>query len=65
MFPTVFSPKTRSRFDGIRKKASEKIEQQVAIFDPETGEIVERQLVNGDGEAEEFYRSLPALTVVY
>jgi transposase len=37
--------------------------QQVAIFDPETGEIVELKLVNGDGEAERFYRELesPAL----
>jgi transposase len=37
--------------------------QQVAVFDPETGEILERKLVNGDGEAERFYRELevPAL----
>ncbi len=33
--------------------------QQVAIFDPATGEIVERKLVNGNGEAEQFYRGLP------
>ncbi len=33
--------------------------QQVAIFDPATGEMVERKLVNGSGEAEQFYRSLP------
>jgi transposase len=37
--------------------------QQVAVFDPETGEIVEHKLVNGNGEAERFYRELelPAL----
>lgn len=28
--------------------------QQVAVFDPETGEIAERKLVNGDGAAERF-----------
>jgi len=33
--------------------------QQVAIFDSATGEMAERKLVNGDGEAEQFYRSLP------
>ena len=32
--------------------------QQVAIFDPASGEIVERKLVNGNGEAEQFYGSL-------
>jgi transposase len=37
--------------------------QQVALFDPETGEVEEHKLVNGDGEAERFYRKLesPAL----
>ena len=37
--------------------------QQIAVFDPETGEIAERKLMNGDGEAERFYRQLesPAL----
>jgi transposase len=37
--------------------------QQVAIFDPETGEISERKLVHGDGEAERYYGELesPAL----
>ena len=30
--------------------------QQVAIFDSSTGEMVERKLVNGNGEAERFYR---------
>ena len=37
--------------------------QQVAVFDPESGEIAERKLVNGDGEAERFYGELesPAL----
>jgi transposase len=33
--------------------------QQVSFFDPETGETGERKLVNGDGEAERFYRGLP------
>ncbi len=33
--------------------------QQVAIFDSSMGEIVERKLANGNGEAERFYRSLP------
>jgi transposase len=33
--------------------------QQVAIFDASTGEVAERKLVHGDGEAERFYRSLP------
>ena len=37
--------------------------QQVAVFDPESGEIAEVKLVNGDGEAERFYQELevPAL----
>lgn len=37
--------------------------QQVAVFDAETGEIGEHKLMNGDGEAERFYRGLavPAL----
>ena len=38
--------------------------QQVATFDTETGEIVERKLVNGNGEAEQFYRSLPVPSLV-
>ena len=40
--------------------------QQVAVFDSETGEIAEHKLVNGDGEAERFYRALevPALVGV-
>ncbi len=38
--------------------------QQVAIFDPATGEIGERKLVNGSGEAEEFYRGLPVPSLV-
>jgi transposase len=38
--------------------------QQVAIFDPVTGEIVERKLINGNGEAEEFYGSLPVPSLV-
>src|SRR5271165_1368323 len=38
--------------------------QQVAIFDSDTGEIEERKLINGDGEAERFYRALPAPALV-
>jgi len=38
--------------------------QQVAVFDPETGEIAELKLVNGDGEAERFYRELEAPALV-
>jgi hypothetical protein len=37
--------------------------QQVSVFDAMSGEVTEHQLVNGDGEAERFYRALepPAL----
>ena len=38
--------------------------QQVAIFDAATGEIVERKLVNGNGEAEQFYRGLPVPSLI-
>lgn len=38
--------------------------QQIAVFDSETGEISEQKLVNGDGEAERFYRSLPAPALI-
>jgi transposase len=38
--------------------------QQVAIFEAATGEIGERKLVNGNGEAEQFYRSLPVPSLV-
>lgn len=38
--------------------------QQVSFFDSETGEVAERKLVNGDGEAERFYRSLPLPSLV-
>jgi transposase len=38
--------------------------QQVAVFDTETGEINERKLNNGDGEAEQFYRELPVPALV-
>ena len=38
--------------------------QQVAVFDAETGEIGEHKLMNGDGEAERFYRSLPVPALV-
>jgi len=34
--------------------------QQAAVFDAETGEVTERKLINGDGEAERFYGALPA-----
>jgi hypothetical protein len=33
--------------------------QPVAIFDSDTGEIEQRKLVNGDGEAGRFYRTSP------
>ena len=38
--------------------------QQVAVFDTETGEMMERKLVNGNGEAERFYRSLPVPSLI-
>ena len=38
--------------------------QQVAVFDPETGEAEERKLLHGDGEAERFYRELEAPALV-
>jgi transposase len=40
--------------------------QQIAVFDTETGEVRECKLVNGNGEAERFYRRLssPALVGV-
>lgn len=38
--------------------------QQVAIFDPETGEIADCKLVNGNGEAEQFYRQLEAPALI-
>ena len=38
--------------------------QQVAVLDSETGEVTERKLVNGDGEAERFYRGLPSPSLV-
>ena len=34
--------------------------QQVAVCNTETGELTEQKLVNGSGEAERFYRQLPA-----
>ena len=34
--------------------------QQIAVFDSDTGEISEHKLMNGNGEAEQFYRRLPA-----
>lgn len=38
--------------------------QQVAVFDQETGEVSEHQLLNGDGEAERFYRGLEAPALI-
>ena len=38
--------------------------QQVAVFDAATGEIQELKLMNGDGEAERFYRALAAPALV-
>ena len=38
--------------------------QQIAIFDSESGEIEEHKLLNGDGEAERFYRELASPAVV-
>jgi transposase len=38
--------------------------QQVAVFDPETGEVQELKLENGNGDAERFYRRLPAPALV-
>ena len=34
------------------------------MLDSETGEVSERKLVNGDGEAERFYRSLPVPALI-
>src|SRR5712671_6885993 len=38
--------------------------QQVAVLDSETGEVSEHKLINGDGEAERFYRGLPAPSLI-
>jgi transposase len=38
--------------------------QQIAIFDPDAGEIAGRKLVHEDGEAERFYRRLPAPSLI-
>jgi transposase len=38
--------------------------QQIAFLDPETGETAERRLVNGNGEAEAFYRALPSPSLI-
>jgi transposase len=38
--------------------------QQIAVFDSETGEISEHKLVNGNGEAERFYRRLPVPSLI-
>ena len=38
--------------------------QQVAVLDTETGDIQERKLDNGSGEAERFYRQLPVPALI-
>src|ERR671930_1964691 len=38
--------------------------QQVAVLDTETGEVIERKLVNGDREAERCYRQLPVPSLI-
>jgi len=38
--------------------------QQVAWFDNETAEVAEQKLVNGNGEAERWYRQLPAPALI-
>ena len=38
--------------------------QQIAVLDTETGEISEHKLMNGCGEAEEFYRALDSSSLV-
>ena len=38
--------------------------QQVSFFNSETGEIGERKLINGNGEAERFYRELPVPSLI-
>jgi len=38
--------------------------QQIAVFDGETGGVSEQKLLNGDGEAERFYRGLEAPALV-
>ena len=38
--------------------------QQVSFLDTDTGEVQERKLVNGTGEAERFYRQLPSGSLI-
>ena len=38
--------------------------QQIAIFAVDSAEISEAKLMNGDGEAERFYRALPVPVLV-
>jgi transposase len=38
--------------------------QQGEVFDPETGEVQQLKLANGNGEAERFYRHMPAPSLV-
>jgi transposase len=38
--------------------------QQIAVFDRDTGEITECKLINGNGEAEQFYRRLAVPSLI-
>jgi transposase len=38
--------------------------QQISVFDSETGEITEHKLINGNGEAEQFYQPLPVPSLI-
>ncbi len=38
--------------------------QQVAVFDPESGELTDLKLLHGDGEAERFYEALEAPALI-
>ena len=38
--------------------------QQVAVFDTETGEVQEKKLMHGNGQAERFYRELEAPALI-
>lgn len=38
--------------------------QQIALFDPSTGEVAEQKLIHSSGEAEQFYRQLEAPALI-
>ena len=38
--------------------------QQIAVLDTETGEVQEKKLMHGSGEAERFYRELPGPALI-